>query len=132
VKFGDPRDDVFVAKSGFGGTEYLLPGLISEGRRRGLGYDQIARLTSLNPARRFGLTRKGALAPGYDADIALIDPKSPWTIHADESLSAQEYTPFEGMTIDARVVHTFLRGQQILEDGQLVGQPSGRYIHRPS
>ncbi len=132
VKFGDPRDDVFVAKSGFGGTEYLLPGLISEGRRRGLGYDQIAMLTSWNPARRFGLTKKGALAPGYDADIALIDPNSPWTIRADDSLSAQEFTPFEGMTIDARVVHTFLRGQQIVDDGTLVGEPSGRYIRRPS
>ncbi len=40
MKFGDPRDDVFLAKSGFGGTEYLLPGLVTEGRKRGLPLDR--------------------------------------------------------------------------------------------
>jgi allantoinase len=132
MKFGEPRSDVFVAKSGFGGAEYLLAGLVSEGRKRGLGYDRIAQLTSWNPARRFGLSTKGAIAVGYDADIALVDPDAPWTIRAGESLSAQEYTPFEGMTIDARVVHTFLRGQQILADGKIVGPPTGRYLRRPT
>ena len=59
TKFGDPRDDVFVAKSGFGGTEYLLPGLVSEGRKRGLSYPRIAELVSRNPADRFGLAQQG-------------------------------------------------------------------------
>ena len=64
MKFGDPRDDVFLAKSGFGGTEYLLPGLITEGRKRGLSYQRIAELVSANPASRFGLHTKGRIADG--------------------------------------------------------------------
>jgi allantoinase len=131
VKFGDPADDVFLAKSGFGGTEYLLPGLVSEGQRRGLGMEKVAELISARPARRFGLATKGDLGEGFDADIALVDPSAPWTVHAADSLSTQEYTPFEGMTIDARVVHTFLRGQQILRDGAVVGTPRGQYLARP-
>ncbi|MEV4567655.1 dihydroorotase family protein [Nonomuraea sp. NPDC049419] len=131
AKFGEPRDDVFLAKAGFGGAEYLLPGLISEGRRRGLPYGRIAALTSWNPARRFGLRGKGTLAPGYDADLCLVDPEHAWTVRAQESESAQEYTPFEGFPMTAKVTDTFVRGHRVLESGKIVGPPVGRYLRRP-
>jgi allantoinase len=131
VKFGMPREEVFLAKSGFGGTEYLLPGMITEGRRRGLSYSRIAALTSWNPATRYGLRGKGAIAPGYDADIALVDPDRTWTVRAADSESTQEYTPFEGFELTARVTDTFVRGHRVLEDGKVVGLPVGRYLPRP-
>ncbi|MEV5556925.1 dihydroorotase family protein [Nonomuraea wenchangensis] len=130
-KFGDPRDDVFLAKSGFGGAEYLLPGLISEGSRRGLSYGDVARLLSWNPAQRFGLRTKGAIAEGLDADIVLVDPDTSWTVRAADSESTQEYTPFEGFELTAKVTDTFLRGRRVLEDGKVVGDPAGRYLARP-
>jgi len=132
MKFGAERDDVFLAKSGFGGTEYLLPGLVSEGTKRGLSLPAVARLTAWNPARRFGLGTKGTIAEGYDADIALVDPDAPWTVRAADSASTQEYTPFEGMDLTARVRHAFLRGQRILDDGVVVGDPRGEYLSRPT
>lgn len=130
-KFGTPRDDVFVARSGFGGAEYLLPGLITEGRRRGLPYGRIAALSSANPAARYGLRAKGSLAPGKDADIALVDPGHTWTVRAADSESAQEYTPFEGFELTAKVTDTFLRGAHVLRDGKVTGDPTGRYLERP-
>ena len=51
--------NVFLAKSGFGGTEYLLPALISEGSRRGLSLNRIAELTSYNPGQTFRPGRQG-------------------------------------------------------------------------
>ncbi len=132
MKFGDPREDVFTAKSGFGGTEYLLPGLISEGRRRGLSWQRIAELTSTTPAARFGLPTKGAIAEGLDADIALVDDTASWTIHAEDSESTQEYTPFEGFELTAKVTDTFLRGEAVLRDGKIAGAPRGQFIRRPS
>jgi adenine deaminase len=63
--------NIWLAKSGFGGTEYLLPALVSEGMKRGLSLNRIAALTSLNPAKRFGLNSKGDIAEGLDADLAL-------------------------------------------------------------
>lgn len=132
VKFGEPRDDVFVAKSGFGGTEYLLPGLVTEGGRRGLSYGRIAELTAKNPAERFGLHTKGDIAEGYDADFCLVDPDATWTVRAAESLSSQEYTPFEGFEMTARVTDTFLRGAHVLEQGKIVGPPRGAYLRRPT
>lgn len=129
-KFGADTDDVFLAKSGFGGAEYLLPGLVGEGIKRGLPLTRIAEITATNPARRYGLTGKGALEVGYDADIALVDPDSRWTVHAADSESAQQYTPFEGFEMSARVTDVFLRGKQILRGGSVIGEPTGRYLRR--
>jgi allantoinase len=132
TKFGDPREDVFAAKSGFGGTEYLLPGLVGEGRRRGLSYGRIAELTSWNPAQRYGLPTKGTIAEGYDADFCLVDPSATWTVHAADSESTQEYTPFEGFELTAKVTDTFVRGHQVLERGNVVGTPQGIFLRRPT
>ncbi|WP_067860968.1 dihydroorotase [Nocardia shimofusensis] len=129
-KFGDDRDDVFAARSGFGGAEYLLPGLVGEGRKRGVALSRIAELTSWNPARRYGLTGKGDIAVGFDADIALVDPDAQWTVRAADSESAQEYTPFEGFDMTARVTDVFLRGHRICENGRVTGDPRGAYLHR--
>ncbi len=131
-KFGEPHDDVFAAKSGFGGTEYVLAGLLTEGLRRGLPLGRIAALTAWNPARRFGLGTRGAIAEGYDADVALVDPDAQWTVRAADSESAQEYTPFEGFAMNARVTDTFVRGHRVLTDGQISGEPVGQYLHRPT
>ena len=132
MKFGADRDDVFLAKSGFGGAEYLLPGLIGEGRKRGLSLPRIAQLTSWNPAQRYGLGTKGTIAPGYDADIALVDPSRSFIVRAADSESTQEYSALEGTEIGATVTDVFLRGQRIVEGGNVVGGPVGRFQHRPS
>jgi len=124
--------NIWMAKSGFGGTEYLLPALVSEGARRGMGYNHMARVTSWNPAQRYGLNCKGDLAVGYDADIAIVDPAHTWTIAAQDSPSTQGYTPFEGLELSARVDATFLRGERIYEDGEVIGKPRGQYLHRPT
>jgi len=125
--------NIWMAKSGFGGTEYLLPALMSEGSRRGMGYNHMARVTSWTPAQRFGLNRKGDIAEGFDADIALVDPAKTWTIKASESPSTQGYTPFEGLEMSARVEATFLRGEQIYaQDRGVIGEPRGQYLFRPT
>jgi len=132
VKFGEPRDDVWVAKSGFGGTEYLLPGLITAGRKRGLSHQQVSQLTAWNPAQRFGLHTKGTIAEGFDADFCLVDDGVSYLVRAEDSESTQEYTPFEGFELTARVTDTFLRGRPVLTDGRIVGEPRGCYLFRPT
>ena len=124
--------NIWLAKSGFGGTEYLLPALVSEGIKRGLSPNRIAQLTSQNPARRFGLNAKGDITEGLDADVVLVDPGETWTVRAADSASTQGYTPFEGIELGARVKATFLRGAMVCENGTVLGQPRGKYLHRPS
>jgi len=129
----DQKDpgDIFLAKSGFGGTEYLMSALVSEGQKRGLSFNRMAELTSYTPARRFGLNSKGDIAPGLDADIVLVDSNESWVVHAADSESQQGYTPFEGVELGARVKTTFLRGQRIYDNGEVIGEAGGRYLKRP-
>ncbi len=126
----DP-DNIWLAKSGFGGTEYLLSGLHSEGTRRGLSLNHMAELTAWNPSRRYGLLAKGDVAPGYDADLVLFDPNDTFVVRAEESESSQGYTPFEGMELTGRVKTTILRGEVIYQGGEVVGAPRGKYLKRP-
>jgi allantoinase len=126
----DNKDNVWGGKSGFGGTEYLLSGLFSEGRTHGLSENRIAELLCFNPARRFGLWSKGDVAPGYDADLVLFDPDASWTIRAEDSPSAQGYTPFEGIEVSGKVKKTYLRGECIYDNGSFPGTPRGEYIPR--
>ncbi len=128
---GTRPGDIFAAKSGFGGTEYLLSGLMTEGRRRGLSYNRMAELTAWNPAQRFGLLKKGDIAPGFDADLAIVDPQASFVVRASESESAQGYSPFEGLELQGKVVTTYLRGAVVYADGKVVGAPRGRYLQRP-
>jgi allantoinase len=125
-------NDVWPAKAGFGGVEYLLPGVFSEGTRRGLAPARVAELLCWNPAQRFGLGGKGDIAPGYDADLVLLDPDRSFTVRAADSPSAQGYTPFEGLTLRGQVMATLLRGQLVYDRGAIVGPARGRYLRRPT
>jgi allantoinase len=91
----------------------------------------MAELLSWKPAQRFGLASKGDIAPGYDADIAIVDPHESFVVHADQSESVQGYTPFEGVSLTGRVKSTFLRGSLIYDSGNVLGPASGRYLRRP-
>jgi allantoinase len=127
----DDPDNIWLAKAGFGGTDYLLAGVLSEGSKRGLSYNRMAELLSWNPARRFGLLGKGDIAPGYDADIVIVDPHESFVVRAAESQSHQGYTPFEGIELRGKVKSTFLRGGLIYDGANVVGPARGEYLHRP-
>ena len=129
ASFKDP-ENIWLAKSGFGGTEYLLSGVFSEGSKRGMSYNHMAELLCWNPAQRFGLLEKGDIAVGYDADLVLVNPNETFVVRAAESESQQGYTPFEGMELTGRVKSTFLRGNLIYDRAQVLGSPQGRYLKR--
>ena len=126
----DPTN-IWLAKAGFGGTEYLLSGVLSEGSKRGMSYNHMAELLSFNPAQRFGLLSKGDIAPGFDADIALVDPHESFVVRAADSESVQGYSPFEGLELTGRVKTTFLRGVAVFHHGNIIAPAQGRYLRRP-
>jgi allantoinase len=77
------------------------------------------------------LLSKGDIAPGFDADIALVDPTESFVVGAAESESGQGYSPFEAQELTGRVKSTFLRGVLIYDNGKIVGPARGRYLRRP-
>ena len=125
------KHNVWLAKSGFGGTELLLSGLYTEGSKRGLSVNRMAELLSNNPATRFGLPSKGKIEVGFDADIALFDPTQTFTVNSADSESTQGYSVFEGHTFTGKVTSTFLRGQLIFDQEKVLGEPAGQFLHRP-
>jgi allantoinase len=132
MKLGkEDKDNIFKAKSGFGGAEFLLPALITQGKPRGLSYNRMAELTSWNAARRFGLEKKGDIAPGFDADLVLVDPNKSFVASGALSQSSQGYSVFEGMEMSASITSTYLRGNLIWDGSNIVGSPQGQYLKRP-
>jgi dihydroorotase-like cyclic amidohydrolase len=123
--------DIWQAPNGLPGIQTLLPVMVSEGRRRGLSWEQIAELTATAPARLWHLApRKGAITVGADADLAFIDPEGSWTVRDEHMLHTQQWTPFAGRTLTGQVVRTMLRGRTIYEaDRGVLAEPGfGAFI----
>ncbi|MBX2998749.1 MAG: dihydropyrimidinase [Caldilineaceae bacterium] len=81
-----------------------------------------------NPARLMGLDRKGALLPGYDADVVIFDPEREKTITVDALHEAADWTPYAGISVAGWPRAVLLRGQLIVEDEHYVGQPGQGYF----
>lgn len=116
--------------NGIPGLETRLPLLFSEGVRRGrLTLNQFVALTATNPAKLYGLhPRKGTIAIGADADIAIWDPDRQVTIRNEMLHHAVDYTPYEGMQITGWPVTTLVRGQVVWDGGEVQGRAGdGRF-----
>ena len=119
--------------NGIPGIETRLPILFSEGVSRGrITLNQFVALTSTNHAKTYGLSGKGSIAIGYDADIALWDPARKATLSQAGLHHGADYTPYEGIEITGWPVATMLRGRFVVRDGALMGDTSGRYVSRGS
>ena len=118
--------------NGIPGIETRLPILFSEGVSKGrISLNRFVALTSTNHAQTYGLAGKGAIAIGYDADIALWDPKRTATLSQANLHHGADYTPYEGMEITGWPVATMLRGRFVVRDGKLTGsKKQGRYVSR--
>lgn len=120
------------AYAGFGGSGLMYPVVFTEGSRRGLSPTRIAELLSANPARNFGLyPKKGTIAIGADADLAILDPVTEAVVSTDRLMSAQDHTPFAGMPLTGWPSQTILRGELTYDRGKVIGQPRGEYLRRP-
>ena len=109
--------DFWEVISGIPGVEHRVPFLFSEGfLKNRLTVSQTIELLATNPAKFFGLDKtKGSLQPGMDADMALINLWDKQTITASNMHCKGKYTPFEGVTFNAVVEQTFLRGRRIMQ-----------------
>ncbi|NBS12562.1 MAG: dihydropyrimidinase, partial [Gammaproteobacteria bacterium] len=81
-------------------------------------------------ARLYGLfPRKGVIAVGADADLALWDPEATWTINNADLHHAVDYTPYEGITVTGRVTETLVRGRLVQREGTvLVEKGVGEFL----
>ena len=119
--------------NGIPGVAARLPILFSEGVVKGrIDLNRFVALTSTNHAKMYGLyPRKGTIAVGSDADIAIWDPNRKVTIGHDLLHDGSDYTPYEGRDVTGWPVLTMVRGRVVMRDGELVGQKGhGTYLPR--
>jgi dihydropyrimidinase len=92
-----------------------------------LPLERIVEVAATNPARIMGLGHaKGSIAPGLDADVALVDLEAEWTLQRGDVVSSAGYSIYEGQRFKGRIRHTLVRGRAVLRDD--IGH--GRYIRR--
>jgi len=109
--------------NGIPGVETRLPLLFSEGVGKGrIELTRFVELTAANPARTYGLyPRKGTIAVGSDADIAIWDPKREVKITNDILHHNVDYTPYEGMVVTGWPETIVSRGEIVVRDGDFHG-----------
>jgi dihydroorotase len=112
------------AHTGTPGIQYQLPLLLDQVGAGRLSLERAVELTASRPAEVFGLGRsKGAIVPGLDADLVVVDPSRRWTITNDGVLSRCGWTPYDGRECGVSVDRTLLRGVEIYADGAVSGTP---------
>jgi allantoinase len=125
-------DDILDCPLGCQVIQETVPSVLSEAvHRHGMPLDAFARFSSTNAARIIGVyPRKGTIRPGSDADLVLWDLNSDWVIDAaSQQFSKNQWSPFDGRRVRARVVRTIVRGQTVYADGEFQVQPGyGRFL----
>ena len=115
--------DAWAAHTGTPGIQEQLPLMINAMHEGHISLERLVDLVSTAPARVFGLENKGSLAPGADADIALLDLEKVWTITNEGGYSKPGWTPYHGREIKGAVIRTMVRGTDVWADGEVVGKP---------
>ncbi|WP_406464932.1 allantoinase AllB [Streptomyces sp. NBC_00111] len=118
--------------SAWGGISSLqlgLPAVWTEARRRGHGLEDVVRWMSAGPAELAGLSRKGAIEVGRDADFAVLAPEETFTVDPAGLFHRNQVTAYAGKTLHGVVRSTWLRGTRIAADGVLT-EPTGRLLER--
>jgi dihydropyrimidinase len=114
---------------GLAGVGPRLPVLLSAAAERGLPLERVVRLAAENPARAFGhYPRKGALAPGSDADLVIFDPDGGAVLPGDGCGDGTGDSVYAGLSVQGQIRDVLLRGQPIASGGALVGEPRGRFL----
>ncbi|MGO9257460.1 MAG: allantoinase AllB [Bryobacteraceae bacterium] len=98
---------------------------------RGLSLANIVRMTAETPAARFRIAGKGKIAPGYDADLALVDLSASFTLAPEHLHQRHPLSPYAGSQFRGRVEHTLLRGRTIFHQGRITAAGNGRWV-RPN
>lgn len=119
----DKQGGALEAASGMPGTQFMLPLMLELLTDRGMTAADVARLTAENPAKVFGIERRGAIRQGWFADFAVVEKTSRPTAIADgDAESLCGWTPYAGLTTRYRVERTIVNGITVYRDGRVAAE----------
>ena len=125
-------ENIFACPPGMPGIETRIELLFSEGvMKNRITPERFAAVTAETPAAIAGLSRKGRISAGMDADIILIDPSMKTVISAEKLHQRSDYTPYQGMELNGLVTDVWLRGRHLIENRVMTDRtPCGRFVNR--
>ncbi|MGW1891446.1 allantoinase AllB [Streptomyces sp. NPDC002004] len=121
--------DFATAWGGISSLQLGLPAIWTEARRRGHTLEDVVRWMSAGPAELAGLSLKGAIEAGRDADFAVLAPDETFTVDPAGLQHRNRVTAYAGRTLHGVVRSTWLRGEPIVADGEFT-EPRGRLLAR--
>lgn len=114
--------------SGMPGVQTLLPLLLDHVAAGRMTLQRLIELTSAGAQRVFGITGKGRIVVGYDADFTVVDLKKQWAVEQPWLASKAGWSPFTGMTLTGKPVGTIVRGETAMWEDELGAAPAGQPI----
>ena len=114
--------------SGMPGVQTLVPVMLDHVNKGRLSIERFVDLTSHGPQRIFGISRKGRIAEGYDADFTIVDLKKKRTISNDWIESKCGWTPYDGYAVTGWVQGTVVRGRRVMWNDEILGQAQGQPV----
>src|SRR6185295_13316046 len=126
------RNDMFDVDCGFPGVETQMPLMLTQVNAGRMTIMDYVSMSAAKPAKTFGLyPRKGVIAPGAEADIAVVDLKREMTIDDAKLQSRAKITPWHGRKVIGLPIHTIVRGRFVMRDRTLIEatRGHGRSVH---
>ncbi|ONH83631.1 dihydroorotase [Roseomonas mucosa] len=114
--------------AGLTGVQTLVPVMLNHVAEGRLSLARLVDLMSAGPARVYGVTAKGRLAAGYDADFTIVDLKRRRSIEESWIASPCGWTPFAGMECTGWPVMTVIRGAPVMREDEVIGAPRGEPV----
>ncbi|MCL4123182.1 UNVERIFIED_CONTAM: hypothetical protein GTU68_025881 [Idotea baltica] len=121
--------DFFKAWGGISGLQFTLPILFSESKKRGLSLEKLIPLLTQKPAKFLNLdNKKGSIKAGFDADITVWDDLKEYNITEDTIEHKHKATPYLNESVFGKVIHTFVNGNQVVENSKLKSLNRGQIL----
>lgn len=114
--------------SGMPGVETMLPVLLTFAAQGRISYRTIAKMLCETPAALYTMRGKGRIAPGYDADLVLVDPRQSYVVEGAKLHSKCGWSPYHGETFTGRVEAVYVGGIEAMSENTTRGLPRGKVV----
>ena len=126
--FEEKQNPYTSAPSGGPLVQHSVVAMFEANHQGKISVEKIVEKMAHNPAKLFQIDRRGFIKEGFYADLAIVNPNSPWTVSKDNILYKCSWSPFENYTFNSKITHTFVNGTLVYENDQVKDIQNGKRL----